>query len=423
MEKKIAVVGGGIGGLTAAYLLSNKYDVTLFEKDNRLGGCAYTHQTSTGELIDIGVADFVNPPARSFLRLCDELRVKMVRQPTATGISIHDLETNDGLYFTPGMKGLFAQRFALFRSPVSLSKLMWVLRKGEKLMDEGELNGLSYEEAFRRLPVLTGMAHSLPMLILHSLTGMDYEEILKAPAELFFDIFKAYGRFDPVLGMFRTYFPENLTRSYVEALASPYRDKVFLNSKIRSVARNNGTVTLKMEDGTETVFDKIVFACYADQALALLEKPTGDEKRLLGAWKYLDISTVVHRDKSILPRRELCQQWVFTKTIRNGNPYYSGSNCSWMAPAVSKEGEYISTFNPNFRIKENLIDFQTYFRLPSYDFNSFSTIRELPSLNGKMNSYYCGGYFGHASTHGPTVDSAIGVAKHLGIEKAAFDAC
>ncbi len=416
MKKRIAIVGGGIGGLTAAYLLNKKYDVTLFEKENRLGGCAYTYQTSTGELIDIGVADFIAPPARSFLMLCDELNVKMVRQPAATGISLHNLEANDGLYYTPSMKGLFAQRFALFRSPGSLSKLMWVLRKGEKLMDEGKLNGLSYEEIFKRLPKLTGMAPFLPVIILYGLTGMDYEDILKAPAELFFNIYKAYGRFNPALGMFKTYFPKSLTRSYVEALASPYRGKVMLNSKIRSVARNNGNVTLKMEDGRETVFDQIVFACYADQALELLEKPTDDEKRLLGAWKYLDIPTVVHRDKSCLPRRELCQQFTFTQTTRNGKPCYSASNCSWMAPAVSKEGEYISTFNPNFHIKKDLIDFQTYFRMPFYDFNSFSTIKELPSLNGKMNSYYCGGYFGHASTHGPTVNSAIEVAKYFGID-------
>ncbi len=171
-----------------------------------------------------------------------------------------------------------------------------------------------------------------------------------------------------------------------------------------------------MEGGSESIFNKIVFSCYADQALSLLEKPTDDEKRLLGAWKYSDISTVVHRDKSSLPRKELCQQWTLTQTTRNGKPCYSGSNCSWMAPAVSKEGEYLSTFNPNFHIKENLIDFQTNFRLPFYDFKSFSTIKELPSLNGKMNSYYCGGYFGDTATHGPTVNSAIEVAKHLGID-------
>ncbi len=231
MKKRIAIVGGGIGGLTAAYLLNKKYDVTLFEKENRLGGCAYTYQTSTGELIDIGCADFINPPAKNFIRLCDELNVKMVRKPSATGISMHNLETNDGIYATPlSLKGLLAQRFALYRSPMSMYKLMWVLRKGEKLMDEGKLNGISFKEAFKSLPVVTEMAQSLPAIILYAVTGMDYEDLLKTPAELFFNIFKSYERFNPVLEMFKTYFPKNLTRSYVDALASPYRDRVFLNS-------------------------------------------------------------------------------------------------------------------------------------------------------------------------------------------------
>ncbi len=414
MKEKIAIIGGGIAGLTAAYLLSKKYDITLFEKENRIGGTAYTYRTSTGEVIDIVSVNFVTPSAANFLKLCDELNVKMIRKPELNGASFHDLDANFDIYLTS--KALYAKKSDLIKSLVPLVKLMWIMRKAEKMMDHGKLNGLTYKEAFKGLPELTGIADTLKSAIFWGLTGMSYDDILNGPAELFFNIFKARGRFNPVVGMFRNYYPKQFTQSYVDALAAPYRSKIFLNSKIKSVARDNGKVTLKMEDGKEVIFDKIVFACFADQALNLLEKPTDDEKRLLGTWRYVDISTVVHRDNSSFPDKKLCGLWVLTQTTRNGKPCCSASNCTWMSPAASREGKYIATCNPNFPIKEDLIEFKADFRMPFYNFDSYATLGKLPSLNWKMNSYYCGGYFGILSSHGSAVNSAIEVAKHLGID-------
>jgi len=416
MKRTIAIVGGGIGGLTAAYLLNRKHDITLFEKDSRLGGCAYTHQTSSGEMIEIGAINVINPPAMNFFRLCDELNVRMVRRPAASLISIHDLDKNDGVYPTMlSLKGLLTQRLTLFRSLSSKFKPFWFMQQAEKLKDKGKLNGLSLRDTFKLLPELSGQEQASIIATFTLALGTDYEDILEVSVEYLVDFYKAYGRFNPISFMARTYYPRHLTQSYVEALASPYRDRVVLNSKIRKVVRNDERVELKMEDGKEAVFDKIVFACNADQALALLETPTKEENRLLGTRKYREILTIVHKDNSSLPARELCQAWLVIQRTRKAKPSYSISCCSWLLPGVSQNSEYVSTLNPNFSIKEDLIDFQTNFRVPLYDLDSCSTIKELPCLNGNMNSYYCGAYFGN-NVHGDTVDSAVEVAKHLGID-------
>ncbi len=419
MPEKIAIIGGGIGGLTTAYLLNQKYDITLFEKDNRLGGNAHTHKTSNGESIDIAVAAYSKYVSRNFLKLCDKLNVKMVIRPADSLLSVHNLETKEGVYLTPlSPKGLLSQKLAMFRPKLFIDIYNAALSMFElgKLMEEGKLNGLTIKEAFSLIPKLNGITEILTMAPLCLLSSMYYEEVMNGPAEYFIGKMSAFGQFNPIPQMFGLYFPKNLTRSYVDALSSHFSDKIVLNSNIKSVARNNGSVTLKMDDGEESTFDKVVFACNADQALALLEKPTDDEKRLFGPWKYKEGLMVVHRDDSSFPKRELCQAWTCLQSTDNGTPHFSISCCCWrLCPGVSNKSEYFSTQHPNFPIKEDLIDYKKYFRTPLYDFNSFSTIKELPSLNGKMNSYYCGSHFGYG-LHDDAVTSGIEVAKLLGID-------
>ncbi len=419
MKKKVAIIGGGIAGLTAGYLLNPKYDITMFEKGDRVGGNAYTHDTSDGETVDIAVAAYSKLVSGNFLKLLSRLKVKMVLQPTSVFLSIHDLISKQGLYATPfNISGLLAQKFALYRQPMSLESQGTVraVSHGINLLEEGKLSGLSMEEAMPLLPDFQGFRVNIMMAPLCLLSSMYFEEVMKAPAEFFFRKLKAFGSFGPRNMMFGLNFPKKFTRSYVNALVSHFEDKVVFNSKIKSVARDNGTVALKMEDGKEAVFDKVVFACNADQALALLEKPTDEEKKLLGPWKYKEGLMVVHKDKTHFPKRELCQSWTCLRSQENGYPHFSISCCCWrLCPGTSNDSEYFSTQHPNFEINEGLIDFKKIFRTPIFDFESCLTIEQLPSLNGKMDSYYCGSHFGYG-LHDDAVSSAINVAKGLGID-------
>ncbi len=170
-----------------------------------------------------------------------------------------------------------------------------------------------------------------------------------------------------------------------------------------------------MENGGEVHFDKVVFACNADQALDMLQEPTAEEQRLLGAWTYTEGRVVVHRDHEHFPIRPLMQGYTFL--YRAGGRYIdtSVSGSLWALPSVSKKSDIISTQHPNFPIRKELILFEKVFRTPIFDFNSCESIRELPSLNGIRNTYYCGSHFGFG-LHEDAVTSAITVAKMLGVE-------
>ena len=126
------------------------------------------------------------------------------------------------------------------------------MQQAEKLMNKGELAGLSLGDTFKLLPEQSGQEQSSIIAPFSLLLGTDYEDILEVSVEYLVNSYKTYGKFNPILSMARTYYPKHLTQSYVEALASPYRDKVVLNSRIKKVVRNNERVTLKMEDGRES---------------------------------------------------------------------------------------------------------------------------------------------------------------------------
>jgi predicted NAD/FAD-binding protein len=285
-----------------------------------------------------------------------------------------------------------------------------------RLLDEGKLKGLTMGDALQLIPDIDRFGDALIMAPLCLLSSMYYEEVYNGPAEFFIGKIKAMRQFDYLPQMFGLYFPKNLTKSYVDALAAHFKDKVVRNASIKRIARNGENVSLIMEDDSKAVFDLVVFACNADQALALLEDPTDDETRLLGKWKYKEGLMVVHKDHSSFPKRELCQSWTCLQSRQNGYPHYSISLCCWMfSPGVSNTSDYIGTQHPNFPIDEAAIDFQKVFRTPIFDFESFKTIPELPSLNGKKRAYYCGSHFGYG-LHNDAVTSAINIAKDLGID-------
>jgi uncharacterized protein len=282
-------------------------------------------------------------------------------------------------------------------------------------LNRGLLNGLSVEEMFGLFPELDWLGRMIIMAPLCLLSSMHYSEVLKGPAEFFISKMKVHWNFNPVTAVTGNFFPKNFTRSYVDAFASPFRDGIAMNAEVRSVERNGRRVVIRLHDGTERAFDRVIFACNADQALSLLEKPTDPEKRLLGAWRYKEVMTVVHRDPANTPARVLCQPWTLVHSERNGGPHFSILYCSWLlSPSTSRKSEYFAILHPAFPIREDLVDCRKTFRIPLFNFASYLTIRELPSLNGTLNSYYCGSHFGFG-LHGAAVDSAIDVARRLGV--------
>jgi uncharacterized protein len=200
----------------------------------------------------------------------------------------------------------------------------------------------------------------------------------------------------------------------VEALSLGYKDRIRLNSTIKTVVRRNDQVKLMMENGEIFFFDRVVFACNADQALELLETPTAAERRLLGAWKYTEGQIVVHSDHSHFPKKEFMTGYTFLYKEKGRYLETSISGSLWILPGVSNRCNFISTQHPNIPIEKDRIVFEKVFRTPIFDLDSCSTTRELPTLNGINNSYYCGSHFGFG-VHEDAATSAIAVAEKLNV--------
>ncbi len=415
MRRKIAIIGGGIAGLTAGYLLNRRHDITLFEKTGRLGGNAYTHTTRRGEDMDIAVVAFGRAGYKNFYSLLDELKIETRMVPHAY-MSLHNLDTGAGLYITPDLEGSRKQRFELFR-PENLrtaANLFLGLRRAQALSKIGALEGRTLEEALGYIPEMTGDARRTFLCTLALLSSMEIREILDSPAEFFLEKLRVHHDVISPKVVYSVRCVDGGTQSYVRAMASHFRDKVILDSRISTVKRGGDGVTLVMEDGERASFDKVVLACNPDQALALLEKPSARERELLGPWRCKEGRVVVHRDHSSFPVRDLIQAYTFLYTDRNGALDVSVNGALWHMPMVDGNSDYISTQHPNFPIREELIELETVLRTPIFDFKSLPTVAKLPSLNGLNNSYFCGSWFGFG-LHDDAVTSAIKAAELLGV--------
>ena len=414
MKRKAAIIGGGIAGLTAAYLLNSRYDISLFEKDERVGGNAHTISTEEGLTFDIAVAVFGRRSYPNFKKLLKELGVEICYL-SGNGFGWRNLDTDEAQFIVPTLRGTFATKFYALRPRIfsALVSAMRNMRRGKRMYEQGKLDGLTMQEAYDLLPPFRENMHYLHQFVMCVVSSMYYDEVMEAPAPFFFGKMSKHSDFfeNPLYGMFQA---RGNTISYVKALASHFEDKIVLNSRIRSVARDEGGALLNMEDGSQQRFDKLVFACNPDQALKLLEKPTAEEETLLGPWAYKDGPIVVHTDRRCFPA-EYDNLFTFIYTNRDGKIHTSVNGHIRALRRMPNDCKIISSQHPNFPIDEDRIKYSRVFRTPIYTKDSVATIRELPSLNGTANTFYCGSYFGYG-LHEDAVSSAVKVAERLGVE-------
>jgi predicted NAD/FAD-binding protein len=416
LTKSVAIIGGGIAGLTAGYLLHKKYDVSMFEKSNRIGGNAYCHETAKGERMDIAVAAFGRAGYANFYSLLGDLDIETAMCPNSY-MSFHDLDTKSGIYLTPTISGARSQGFSFVKPSTLLSivRLFGGLRSAHDMFELGELAGLNMEQCIAKIKALKGDTRTILLSVLCLLSSMSCEEVLATPAEFFIGKLKTHHDVISPKAVYSVCSVLNGTKSYVDALSSGYKKNIRLTSKIKSVLRNESGVVIIHSDGRKDHFDRVIFACHTDEILKMLDKPTSDEKRLLGAWAYKNGRVVVHRDHTFFPARNLIQAYTFLYRAKKGSMIDTSVNGAlWHEPCLSDHCDYISTQHPNFPIRDKLIELDTTLRTPMFSFNACATIKELPTLNGVNHSYFCGSYFGYG-LHDDAITSAINVAKNLGV--------
>ena len=421
--ERVAIVGGGVAGLTAGYLLAQRYDVALYEASDRLGGNAYTVTTGRGETVDIAVAAFGKAGYPRFYALLDHLGVRTRVSPSAY-MSFRDLDTGRGLYVTPTVRGLLAQRLDLLR-PARLAAFLRVLlgvHHGRRRLHAGRLHGLTMGEALDSLPELRRDDDARLVLLsaLCLLSSMSVREVLAAPAAFFFHKLDVHSDIISPRAFYSVRTVDGFTRRYIEALAAPlYRaGAVHTATAVERVVRGASQgdvprVAIHLPGGRVERFHRVVFATGADQALRLLDEPTPDEARLLGAWRYKPGRVVLHRDRSSFPPRALSQAYTFLYTRREGVLDTSVNGDLRYEPGVDPACDLVSSQHPNFPIDPALVELDTVLRTPLFDFDAAAAVPCLGRLNAGPHTFFCGSYFGHG-LHEDAVGSAMDVAAALG---------
>ena len=411
---RIAVIGAGISGLSAAWLLGHGHEVVLFEAAPRLGGHANTVDVP-GEggtsAVDTGFVVYNEATYPNFVAMLDHLGV--ASQPTEMSFAV-SLDGGALEYSGASLAGLFAQRGNLV-SPRFWQMLRDITRFYRNATRDAQMGGAAglslgdylavggYGEAFRE-------DHLLPMAA--AIWSAPCAEILSYPAAAFLRFHRNHGLLQltdrPV---WRTV--TGGSRVYVERLQSQFSGQVRLGATVRQVRRGPIDVALAGQGWSER-FDHVVFACHPDQALAMLVDTSPVEASALGAFRYSRNRAVLHSDEALMPRRR--SAWASWNHIgERARPDAACAVTYWMnrLHGVPEKRALFVTLNPPETLRAETILHEEVYEHPLFDAAALAAQNRLWALQGMRRSWFCGAYFG-SGFHEDGLQAGLAVAEDLG---------
>jgi predicted NAD/FAD-binding protein len=395
---KIAIVGGGVSGLTTMHLVHRRVDATLFEASPAVGGHVHTI-TFDGQALDAGFIVYNDVTYPRFHRLIERLGV--ATQPTAMTFSVRDDE-RDIEYST---RALFAQPknllrpeiYAIVRDALRFSATV----RGGAHMTLGEyLESAGYSRAFIDLLVLPMSA---------AIWSADPADIGRFPLMPWLRFVERHGMLK-LFGRPRWRVIRGGAQRYLDALVKPFRDRVRVSTPVERVERAGDGVWVVPHSAPAERFDEVVLATHSDEALAMLANPSDEERAALEAIPYRNSEVVVHTDVSVLPRtRRAWSGWNYHRTSSTGPTVTY--NLSQLA-RIDHEQTFLVTLNRGDAIDPARVLRRLSFAHPVYGPETFAAQRVLSSMSARI--HYCGAYLGYGF-HEDGVQSAYRVAARWGV--------
>lgn len=405
---RIAVIGSGISGLAAAWLLSQRHDVTVFEKDARIGGHSNTvlFDAPGGPIaVDTGFIVFNQPNYPNLTALFEHLGVVTRESEMSFGVSRQGGRFE---YAGSGLRSLLAQPTNVLRLRFwnMLRDLVRFYREAPSQMAGAPasltlgqfLDRFGYNEVFR-------YDHLLPMAA--AIWSVHVADAHNMPARAFIEFFDNHGLLR-LHGRSSWHTVVGGSATYVSRLCQPLNGRVHIKTRVASIARSPTGVKLAGDRGHIGDFDHVVVATHADQALAMLQDADATEQGLLGAFRYTKNRAVLHSDPSFMPRRRaVWSSWNYVEA-------QSGAHISyWMnrLQGLSERVPLFVTLNPTGDPSGGIMEER--YHHPVFDLPAIEAQRKLWSLQGHNNTWFCGAYFG-AGFHEDGLQAGLAVAEDLG---------
>ena len=411
---RIAIIGSGVSGLTAAHLLSAQHEVTLYEAEERLGGHAHTYvvKEDEGEYpVDTGFLVYNEVTYPHFIRLLDELGVAS-REST---MSFSYTDRSIGLEWKgTNLNTIFAQRRNLAR-PRFVRMVLDILAFNRTLRDLLE-SGIGPDLTLAALLDQHRWGAEFREWYLEPMGAAIWsarpEGFADMPARTFAEFFSRHGLLN-VRGMptWRTIAGGSVT--YVERLGAALagRATVHRATPVRAIRRDAECVAVSTDEGV-TDFDHVVLACHSDEALALLSDPTPVEREVLGAIRYQSNAVTLHSDTSLLPAtRRAWAAWNYRRDEREDRATLT-YNVSTLQ-AIRGPREYLVSLNSDHLIDEERVIERFTYSHPVLDQRTVRAQERRGELSGNRTSF-AGAYLGYGF-HEDGVRSAVEVAEALGV--------
>jgi predicted NAD/FAD-binding protein len=390
---KIAIIGAGISGLTAAHKLYREYDIHVFEKNNYPGGHSNTIDVNEGDrsvAIDTGFIVLNNWTYPNFEALLKTLKVKVEDSEMSFSAKC---EQSKFEWCGKGIQGLAFNKHNWYRTK-SYQILFDFLRfnkLAKKLVAQnnsqltlGEfLDQHHFSKTFTKYYILPMGA---------AIWSSSTEDIYDYPAHSFLVFFNNHGllnindrpQWKTIVGG---------SRQYVNKLIQPFTEKIHLNSSIKNIGRRNGKIIIRHQSKPEEIFDHVIFACHSDQALALLTHPSDGEQQTLEKIRYQYNEAVLHTDESLMPNNK--QAWSSWNYLLPEQPSTNAKVTYYMnrLQPLQTKNNYFVTLNLTEHINSEKIIRKIGYQHPVFDKAAIGAQKNLSSINGKQNTWFCGAYW------------------------------
>lgn len=406
--KRIAVVGSGISGLVSAHLLSERYEVSLFEANDYLGGHTHTVDVEIGgqsHAIDTGFIVFNQKTYPHFCQLLKKLHIPI--QLSEMSFSYHSTY-NDFEYNGHNLNTLFSDRRNLLKPSFYrfIKDIIRFNQDAKQFLAEGQDTAISINAflASRDYSAQWVDGYLIPMM--SAIWSKNKQDTLNCSAHFIFKFYLNHGLLD-VHNRPPWYVIANGSKNYIAPMIAPLQDRVYLKTKIESIQREANQVILTSANHTWH-FDKVVIATHSDQALKLLAQPSEAEQNLLSAIPYTDNEVTLHTDKHVMPKRK--RSWASWNYVDNGRGAPSLTYYMNRLQSIQSATDFFVSMNLADSIEPSKVIQRFHYAHPCLDLNAMQAQQQVSSIQGLNQTYFVGSYWGYGF-HEDGVRSAINACR------------